>query len=167
MWGPEIMIMEGEDFSVRSFMEGTECFRRCQMVEGRSPVGCGNPGMVAPMGSQRKGHTTSRPQFLQIHPWPNAVPSHTSLQSSLSLPSDGCQMLYPSWAEMYLGIWSLDRVHVAAFIGFEWSPTDFCLPPIPLSPRPFPAGCPFINHQADRAKFCFPLFKSEGIYSCW
>lgn len=167
MWGPEIMIMEGEDFSVRSFMEGTECFRRCQMVEGRSPVGCGNPGMVAPMGSQRKGHTTSRLQFLQIHPWPNAVPSHTSLQSSLSLPSDGCQMLYPSWAEMYLGIWSLDRVHVAAFIGFEWSPTDFCLPPIPLSPRPFPAGCPFINHQADRAKFCFPLFKSEGIYSCW
>lgn len=65
-------------------------------------------------------------------PVPHLLSTPRAAVVPLSLQSDGCQTLYPSQEEMYLGTRSLVRVHVAAFIGCEWNPTDPCLPFPPL-----------------------------------
>lgn len=119
--------------------------------------------------TQPQGHSSRRPS-----PGPNSSSSHTSQAPQrqlrpygvpLSLPRDRCQTPYPSREEICLGTRSLVTGHAAASIGCEWSPTDL-VSPSPPSPPPLPALRFSINHQPNGAKFSFPLFKSEGIYSC-
>ena len=48
-------------------------------------------------------------------------------------------------------------------MGCEQSPTNTCLPSLPLLPHPFPSWLLLHKSSAHGARFCFPLFESEGI----
>lgn len=119
--------------------------------QGRTRLGRLWEAMLSWLGDGPvKVHTTSRPRLSQIQPEAPSGPIPHLLSTPMaaavptvppSLQSDGCQTPYPSQEEMYLGTRSLGRVHVAAFIGCEWNPTEPCLPLLPL-PHPFQIGVP-------------------------
>jgi hypothetical protein len=150
-------------FVLRCYMKGMKL--RELLVKGEQGLlGCGKSCLTCFVDNPGKVQTVSRPQLLQIQPWAPSGPFPHLLSTPravavptvpLSLQSDGYQTLYPSHKEMYLGTRSLVRVHVAAFIGCEWNPTDPCLPFLPSSS--IPHRCSFINHQLGRVKFSSPL----------